>query len=87
MANFKLTQDQAGELDTLVGTFESAKSALAEWLEQLAADWEADWDDKSERWQESERGQEARERVDQLRSWFDELPGEGEPNIDVQSLT
>ena len=82
----KLTKKQAANLDKLSEAFERAKMALSEALDEIASDWESEIADKSDKWQESEAGQAAQERVDLVRGWFDEMPGEGEPAIDTESL-
>lgn len=84
---FKLTKKQRNELTKLVEKYEHAKSDLSDALDQLASDWESEFSDKSERWQESEVGQAAQEKIDMVRGWFDDMPAEGEPNIDADALT
>jgi hypothetical protein len=83
----KLTKAQAKDLDQLSQDFEAAKMALSEKLDEIANDWESEWSDKSERWQEGESGSAAQEKIDLVRSWMDELPAEGEPQIDTGSLS
>jgi hypothetical protein len=83
----KLTKAQAKDLDQLSQNFEAAKMALSEKLDEIANDWESEWSDKSERWQEGEGGSAAQEKIDLVRSWMDELPAEGEPQIDTGSLS
>lgn len=82
----KLTKAQKTELDNLAADFESARMALSEKLDEIASDWESEWSEKSERWQEGEAGQAAQEKIDQLRAYIDELPPEGGPMIDTESL-
>src|SRR5262245_24322994 len=44
------------------------------WRDEIVQDWQAEWDDKSERWQESDAGQEARSQIDDLENMdLDEL--------------
>lgn len=82
----KLTKKQAAELQKAVDDFDTARTALADMLDSIASEWEEAISEKSERWLESEAGQTAQERAEMVRGWFDELPSEGEPAIDVESL-
>ena len=81
---FKISKAHASQLDELVSAYEHARAALAEWLDELASEWEEEFNEKSEKWQEGEAGQAAQEHIDTVRSWFDELPEE--PSIDVEAL-
>lgn len=83
---FKLTKSQAAELNRLTASFEFARGALSEFLDSIASAWESEWEGKSERWQGGEGGQAAEEKINQLRMWIAELPSEGEPEIDTESL-
>lgn len=83
---FKLTKAEAKELEQLSMDYEAARCALADRLDEIASEWETEWSEKSERWQEGEAGQLAQEKCEMVRSWHDEMPEEGTPIIDVDSL-
>lgn len=74
MATCKLTKAESAELQKLVDALDAAQSALTEWLSERQAEWESAIEDRSEKWRESEAGQEAQERLDTLTGWLDEIP-------------
>ena len=82
----KLTKKQAEELQQFAELFEQARAALAERLDKIASEWEAEFYDKSERWQEGEAGQAAREKIGMARSWFDKMPSEGDLPLYIEAL-
>ena len=84
---FRLTKKEAADLDGLVQAFEEARTSLEERLNEIATEWEFAVDEKTDRWRDSETGQTAQERIDLVRMWCDEMPGEGEPQIDGSMLT
>jgi len=81
---FKLKKQDAAELQKLIDAYESARSSLADALDEIASEWETDFADKSERWQEGDVGQEIQAKIEMVRGWFDEFPTE--TDIDVESL-
>lgn len=83
----KLSKKEAADLNRLVTNYETAKTALKDALQNVLDKWVEEFDEKSEKWQESEVGQQAQERIDTLGSWNDEMPEEGEPSIDTDQLT
>jgi hypothetical protein len=86
MAAFKLTKAEATALKKLVEDYETAADALRNRLDEIASDWESEHGEKSERWQEGEAGQAAQEKIELVRGWFDEMPGEETPAIDPEAL-
>lgn len=87
MALCKLTKAEKAELESLIAGYEQARAALGEKLDILAGDWEEILDEKSDTYRDSEAGQQAQERADQMRAWFDELPDEGEFSFDLESVS
>ncbi len=87
MAICKLTTAERKEIEGLQGAFEEARSDLAQRLEDIAADWDADVAEKSDSWHEKDAGKEAAERLEHLRGLVDELPGEGEPALDLGPIS
>lgn len=73
---FKLTKSQQNELTVLVEAYETARGELATFLDEIASNWEQELEERSEKWMESERGQEAQERTEKIRGWHEELPDE-----------
>lgn len=73
---FKLTKKDAANLQKLVDAYESARSDLAQALEDIASGWEIDFEERSDKWKESEPGQSASAHIDLIRSWCDEFPDE-----------
>lgn len=74
MSNFRLTKTERAELDKAIAAVEQSLSTLSELIDATASEWEEEWDGKSEKWQEGDKGQAAREKVDAMRALFDELP-------------
>lgn len=70
---FKFTATQAKNFQKLIDAFEDAKRELHEFADEVYTKWEEDFENKSESWQESDRGNEAREIVDALQSFRDEI--------------
>lgn len=88
MPAFRLSKQQAAELDQLVARYEEAKADLSEFLTNLVADWDEAWNGRSEKWQEGDAGQAVRERIDAVQSLVDdEMPSEGEPVINIEELS
>jgi len=84
---FKLNKKDASRLNELHQKYEAAKQDLSELLDEIASEWEGEFSEKSEKWVEGEAGQAAQERIDMVRGWFDDMPAEGDPNIDGDALT
>lgn len=74
MPAFKLSKTERAEIDKAVAAYDAALTALSELIDTYANDWDTFFDERSEKWQEGEKGQEAREKVDAMRAIFDELP-------------
>ena len=72
---------ERGELEKLIATFDVAKEALATFLSDLHGEWETAFGEKSEKWQEGEAGQAARERIDTLAAWIDQIESVESPDI------
>ena len=79
---FKLTKREALELRTLIDNYELARTALSERLDEIASEWEAELEEKSDRWKESDAGQSAQENVDTLRGWHDQFPDAFDGDVD-----
>lgn len=71
---FKLTKKEAAEMQKLVDAYDVARSELSQVLIDLADEWESECGDESEKWQESDAGEAARERIDTVTGWADEIP-------------
>ncbi len=74
MATCKLTKSERKELDELANAADNALCVLRHRIAELADQWGEDWNEKSEKWQESDAGQEAQERIDILQNYCDEWP-------------
>jgi hypothetical protein len=68
-----LNKSRHRELTALIEAFDTAKSSLTETLQATLDDWEEEYENSSERWQESDAGQAADERRSQLQEWIDSL--------------
>lgn len=69
-----LTRDEREDLAKLADKAREALSDLYGRVEEILLNMESEFGDKSERWQEGGAGQEARERIDSIEAWRDELP-------------
>ena len=69
-----LTKAQHRELDKLYTDMDTAVCALYDRLEEIVAEWTDEHSEKSERWQESDAGQDAQSRIDTLQGIVDERP-------------
>jgi hypothetical protein len=81
---FKLNKQELTDLQALIDAYKNARSSLADRLDEIAADWESDFADKSEKWQEGEAGQIVLERIEMVRGWHDEF--QSECDIDMEAL-
>lgn len=70
----KLTKKQHKELSEAIGAYENACSELSQMLTDILDEWQSEFDEKSEKWQESDAGQAAREKLELVQSWIDEMP-------------
>lgn len=82
----KLTKKQAADLNALAEAYQLAAGNLRDRLDETPLIGRVKWADKSERWQDGEAGQTAQERIDLVRGWCDEIPGEGDPAVDTDQL-
>lgn len=73
MATCKLSKTERKEIEALISALDEARAALSDKLSDLKAEWEEAFDERSERWQDSEAGEEAKERLDTLEGWVDEI--------------
>lgn len=87
MAAFKLTKKEAAELSELADAYSTARDALAERLDEIASKWEEALEERSDKWRESERGEEITALVEKVREWSDEMPDEGSPAVDVEEIS
>jgi hypothetical protein len=71
---FKLNKKEAARLQALADAYETAREELSQALEDLASEWESEFEEKSDRWKEGDAGREANERVEAVRGWCDEFP-------------
>ena len=93
---FKLTKAQRGEkasllaalkaaheaVEAAIATYQAALDGCAEFATQIGEEAQAAWDDRSERWQDSDKGTAAQEW---LTAWSDFAPDEPEPPEDVSA--
>jgi len=77
MAFCKLTKEQKGVLESLFNEFDMARDHLHSELNEIVNEWTEEMDEKSDRYKESEAGQQAQERIEaieQMRDNFEECP-------------
>lgn len=72
---FKLTASDRKQLDALVVAFETAREELREWVDGRASDAREKFDEKTDRWRESDAGQTAEEWVSSLEALAEEIGG------------
>lgn len=65
--NAAMSENKA-ELEKLIGHYNNELGEASGWMEDVCSRLSAEYDEKSEKWQESERGE-------AVRSWIDELEG------------
>jgi hypothetical protein len=85
MATAKLTKAQKSEIDLLINDFDNARSALFDKLDEIAGEWDDEISERSEKWQQSEASDAARERTEQLRQWGATV--QKSPDFDMDGLT
>lgn len=69
---FKLSADERKELMELEADFCLARDALSDRLSDLSVEFQERWDEKSERWQQSEASLEASDFITSLESASEE---------------
>jgi hypothetical protein len=75
MAICEMTKPQAAQLLKLYDAMEQAIADLVTFAGSIAEEWEAELEERSDKWRESANGQEAQERYDALLGWIEsELP-------------
>jgi len=80
----KLTNAQRAEIQELADAYDRGRSLLIELLGQIQADWQAEIDEKSDKWRESDNGVKAQDRLDILTGWLEELPDDC--NINTENM-
>lgn len=70
---FKLRKVDAAALEALVNKYARATEELNEWLQNVLDEWQGAFDEKSDKWRDSDAGSAAQERIDLIQSWIDEL--------------
>lgn len=70
---FKFSASEAKRLADLMSRFEEARDRLAEFLADCASASREKFDDKSDRWRESDAGQEAEEWLISLEAMAEEV--------------
>lgn len=83
----KLTKREAQQLTELDDAYQSAAFQLQDFLSELLSYWQEQFNDRSEKWQESEAGQEAAERISTVEGWLDEMPEENTPCVDADQIS
>lgn len=68
---FKLNKAKQAELQALADAYQQAAEAYSQALADLVSEWEEEFDERSERWQESEAGQEVCDKLDRLQEAAD----------------
>lgn len=77
----ELTKAQKADLRKLIDAATEALGDLAQYAADIAGKWESAIEEKSDRWLDSDPGQEAQGRLEEFQGWLDELPDAdiGEP--------
>lgn len=78
----KLTKAQKASLTTLSAQFQAAKDELVTGLQNIRDEWQEAFDQKSEKWQESDAGTKVSEKVSALEEMIGELDGIELPDLD-----
>lgn len=74
--SIKLNAKDRKEIEAALDAYNHARENLSQLLTDLVSEWESEHGKKSEKWQESEAGTAAQERIDAAQSALDELPEE-----------
>lgn len=82
---FKLRKQDVAQLNKLATNFDGARTALIDWLDDLANEWESEFSNKSNKWQESDTGQQTKEQIDMIRKWINATIN-NKPTIDPDAL-
>lgn len=69
----KITKAQASHCRVLIENFEIARVALQEASQEILEDWHGQFVNKSEKWQESEAGQEVQSSIEALDEFVNKL--------------
>lgn len=75
--DFKLSKDDTQALSELADSFYTIRNTLAEFLDALTANWESEFDSKSEEWRRSEAGAVACKKLRMLYLWREKLRHRG----------
>lgn len=71
--------------DVDVTDVNAARDALYDAIDSIVGDFDMEFDERSEKWQEGDAGQEARSFIDSLRAAGDELVEVGAPSVDYST--
>jgi hypothetical protein len=74
--NEKLGELKA-EVETALNAYNEKLADLKSWAEDIASEADSEWNDKSERWQEGDKGEAAR-------TWIDEWQGFSAEDIEIE---
>lgn len=72
---FKFSASERKDLAAFVAEFETARDRLGEWIEACATDARIEFEDRSEKWQESDAGQTASDWISMLEALAEEIEG------------
>lgn len=81
----KLTAKERKELDTMLAVYNSARETLMERCREIAETWQGEYDERSEKWQESDAAEAATDRIDTLNQAADDFEN-ADVEIDLDSL-
>ena len=73
MAAIKRTEEPAATLMAAIATYNEALGPLRQLIRTIETDWQANWDERSERWQEGTAGQSVAETITAWDALADEL--------------
>ena len=72
---FKFSASERKDLAAFVAEFETARDRLGEWVEARVTDARIEFEDRSEKWQESDAGQTASDWIEMLEALAEEIEG------------
>jgi len=81
-----LKKAEINDLQALYNAFDVARSALLDRLTDIKDEWQEEFDEASERWQESDAGQEASDRINTLDAIIAEVDA-ADVDMDCDELT
>jgi|SRR5215469_11813609 len=87
MPAFKLSPKAGAELARAILDYDTARDALGTLLEDIASDWEAALEAKSETWKAGEAGAAATEATDSMRAAADSVPDVFEIDLELPAAT